>query len=213
MWLDNDYRNSKNLSERVTKVKQWREQSDRSATVKLASVPHKFAEIRQPDTPYLAFPTISSERREYIPAKFYEPHTIASNQIYVVPNAELWHFAILSSSMHMSWIKAIGGRLKSDYRYSAALLYNTFPLPSLTDNQKDSLSELAIEIIATRENYPEHSLAKLYDPELMPTALKEAHRAVDKFVCSLYSKQPLLDDDSRLATLLNAYHQMIVEEK
>lgn len=213
LWLDSGYEHSEKLSERVNRVKCWREQSDRAATVKLASVPHKFAEIRQPDSPYLAFPTISSERREYIPAKFYEPDTIASNQIYVIPNAELWHFAILSSSMHMTWIKAIGGRLKSDYRYSAALLYNTFPLPALTEAQKESLSELAINVITARESYPEHSLAKLYDPELMPLTLREAHEAVDKLVCSLYSKKPLLEHEARLAALFNTYHRMIMETK
>jgi hypothetical protein len=126
---------------RIEAVRQWRQNSDRETTKKLASTPAVFAEIRQPETCYLAIPTVSSERRNYIPIDYLKPTVIASNQLYVVENATLYHFGVLTSAMHMAWIRQICGRLKSDYRYSSSLVYNNFPWPRLggrTSSEADS---------------------------------------------------------------------------
>ncbi|MDD8268825.1 class I SAM-dependent DNA methyltransferase [Escherichia coli] len=214
IWIEDDgYKSNLEISRRVALVKKWRSESNRSATVKLAETPEKFAEIRQPKTAYLAFPTISSERRPYIPIKFYESRTIASNQVYVISDAELWLFAILSSSMHMTWIKSIGGKLETRYRYSAALCYNTFPIGSISEKLKVQLEECALEILSIQESYPDKTLAYLYDPDTMPEELKNAHKHLDSVVESLYSKSILNSDEERLKVLLNLYCEMIEVEK
>lgn len=210
IWLksEEDYLNIPVLKKRVEHVRSWRLASKREATVKLARTPHEFAEIRQPNTGYMAFPTISSERRKYIPARFYSSETIASNQVYIIPNAQLWNFAILSSTMHMIWIKSVGGRLKSDYRYSSAICYNTFPTPSLSDIKKGKLSKLALQVLTVRESYPDRSLAKLYDPDKMPTDLARAHTELDNYVDSIYSTRELVSEEQRLGVLMNMYLKM-----
>lgn len=214
IWIEDDeYKSNLEISKRVDLVQKWRSESDRLATVKLAETPEVFAEIRQPKTTYLAFPTISSERRPYIPIKFYEPSTIASNQVYVVSDAELWLFAILTSSMHMTWIKSIGGKLETRYRYSAALCYNTFPIGSIPGNIKTQLEECALEILSIQESYPDKTLAYLYDPDTMPEELRNSHKHLDSIVENLYSKTVLNSDEERLKVLLNLYCEMIEVEK
>ncbi|MBF4176523.1 class I SAM-dependent DNA methyltransferase [Lelliottia nimipressuralis] len=214
IWIEDDgYKSNFEISKRVALVQKWRSESDRLATVKLAGTPEIFAEKRQPKTTYLAFPTISSERRPYIPIKFYEPSTIASNQVYVVSDAELWLFAILTSSMHMTWIKSIGGKLETRYRYSAALCYNTFPIGPISENLKVQLEECALEILSIQESYPDQTLAYLYDPDTMPEELRNAHKHLDSIVENLYSKSILNSDEERLKVLLNLYCEMIKVEK
>lgn len=214
IWIEDDeYKSNLEISKRVDLVQKWRSESDRLATVKLAETPEVFAEIRQPKTTYLAFPTISSERRPYIPIKFYEPSTIASNQVYVVSDAELWLFAVLTSSMHMTWIKSIGGKLETRYRYSAALCYNTFPIGSIPGNIKIQLEECALEILSIQESYPDKTLAYLYDPDTMPEELRNSHKHLDSIVENLYSKTVLNSDEERLKVLLNLYCEMIEVEK
>ncbi|WP_342342638.1 type IIL restriction-modification enzyme MmeI [Escherichia coli] len=148
-----------------------------------------------------------------MPIKFYESRTIASNQVYVISDAELWLFAILSSSMHMTWIKSIGGKLETRYRYSAALCYNTFPIGSISEKLKVQLEECALEILSIQESYPDKTLAYLYDPDTMPEELKNAHKHLDSVVESLYSKSILNSDEERLKVLLNLYCEMIEVEK
>lgn len=211
IWLENaeDFTNIKPIVQRVGKVKEWRLASKRAATVKLAGKPHLFAEIRQPNSSYLAFPTISSERRRYIPASFFSKDTIASNQIYIVPNASPWHFGVISSTMHMIWIRAVGGRLKTDLRYSSAICYNTFPFPNIKDQQIEELSHLSTSVLSIRELFPNKSLAHLYDPNKMPLDLLSAHLKLDKFVDSLYSRKPLNSDEERLDVLFSLYQKIM----
>lgn len=184
------------IKRRVAAVKLWRGKSSRPTTVKLAQTPMEFAEIRQPTGKYIAIPTVSSERRDVIPIAFLSKNTIASNQLYVIPKASLYHFAILTSAMHMAWMHYTCGRLKSDYRYSAAIVYNNFPWPELdAGNAKDlgaqqSMEQAAQAVLDVREGHQKgrlgKSLAQLYDPDLMPKELKAAHLALDKLVDKAY---------------------------
>jgi hypothetical protein len=193
---------------RVEHVRKWRSNSDREATRKLASTPHLFAEIRQPRTPYLAFPTVSSERRQYIPIDFCQPEVIASNQIYVVANAKTYLFGILSSRIHMTWVQAVAGRLKTDYRYSAAVCYNTFPIPDLTKEQKQTITMHVGNVLEEREKHPEKTMAQLYDPDKMPAGLRAAHHQLDLAVDRIYRSKPFASDEERLEHLFKLYEEM-----
>lgn len=201
------------IERRIEKVKLWRMESDRENTKKLADTPHLFAEIRQPNVGYWAFPTVSSERREYIPIKFLQSDTIASNQIYVIPTDENFIFGLLSSKMHMTWLRAVAGRLKMDYRYSSALCYNTFPIPNLTTKQKDEINTHVYNILEVREKYSENTMAQLYDLDKMPAGLREAHQSLDLAIERCYRSKPFTSDEERLETLFKLYEQMIKEEK
>ena len=195
------------LRKRVDKVRRWREESDREATRKLALTPHLFAEIRQPNSPYLAVPTISSERREYLPIAFFNPKVVASNQVYVIPNAGALEFGLLSSKMHITWVKSVCGQLETRVRYAAAIGYNTFPVPRMTLGMKERITTLAFFLLSIRENYSELSLATLYNPEKMPQELRQAHRNLDIAVEECYRKKPFETDEERLDTLFRLYEK------
>ncbi len=153
----------------------------------------------------IILPLTSSERRKYIPIGYCEPNVVVTNLAYAIYNAPLWLFSILTSNMHMTWVKTVGGRLKTDYRYSNTLCYNTFPFPTLTDKQKALLEDSAMAIIEARENHYDCSLAQLYNLESMPDDLKAAHDANDLLVDSLYSKRGFKNDEERLAELFRRY--------
>ncbi len=193
------------IIERIEKVKKWREASTRKNTKDLAKTPALFAEIRQPTTAYLAFPTVSSENRDYIPIAFLKPDVIASNQIYIIADATPYHFGILQSGMHMAWVKYVCGRLKSDYRYSSTLVYNNFPWPkNVSDEKKKKVGECAENVIFIRTLYPHSSLADLYDPNTMPSDLREAHEELDRAVETCYGKK-FKDDQERISFLFDLY--------
>ena len=168
-----------------------------------------FAEIRQPRSQYLAFPTLSSELRFYIPIDFLEPNIIASNQIYIIPDATLYLFGILTSEMHMTWVKYVCGRLKSDYRYSSSIVYNNFPFPeTVTDKQKQTVETCAQAVLDTRAKYPDSSLADLYDPLIMPPDLIKAHQKLDKAVDLCYRLQPFSSELNRIEYLFELYEKL-----
>lgn len=211
LWLQENYGLAKTIAPiqaRVDQVQKWRSKSDREATKRLAATPQLFAEIRQPNAPFLAVPTISSERREYLPIAFFPKDVIASNQLYVVPNASAVEFGILSSRMHIIWVKAVSGQLKTDTRYTAAIAYNNFPIPKLTEQQKSTIAARAVEIIAARETYPEYSLADLYDPEDMPADLRQAHEDLDEYLETCYRAKAFTSDAERLESLFKLYEKM-----
>jgi len=199
--------------ERVDAVRKWRQSSDRQNTKKLAEIPSIFAEIRQPNSNYLAFPTISSVNRTYIPIAFLEQDIIASNQLYVIPNANYFSFGVLTSAMHMSWIKYVCGRFKSDYRYSASIVYNNFPWPeNPSDKQKESVEKAAQSVLEARVQYQNPtngeegaSLADLYDPNTMPPVLVKAHQALDKAVDLCFRPQPFPNETKRIEFLFELY--------
>ncbi len=169
-------------------------------------------QVSQPKTgDYILIPGVSSERRTYIPIGFYDSNVISTNANYILPNGTLYEFAILTSLMHNDWMRQVAGRLKSDYRYSAKVVYNTFPWPKTNDAQRKSIIALAKTVLLTRENYPENTLAELYDPLKMPTDLFEAHQALDKAVDRLYRDKPFRDSTERLSCLLERYEALTKE--
>jgi hypothetical protein len=197
------------VMERVEKVRLCRLASHRPTTQKLSNFPMLFGEIRQPSTRYLAIPEVSSERRRYIPMGFVNADVIATNKIYMLSGATLYHFGVLTSSMHMAWMRSVAGRLKSDYQYSNGIVYNNFPWPhNITDRERQAIEEAAQAILDVRENYPESSLADQYDPLRMPPELVRAHLKLDLVVDSTFSKRRLSGDSDRVALLFELYQQL-----
>ncbi len=201
------------ISNKIKKVAEIRSNSSRKETKKLASTPWKFGFISHKDTNSIIVPSVSSERREYIPMGFLDDNTVISNAASAIYDAKLWLFSILQSRMHMVWIRTVCGKMKTDYRYSTTLGYNTFPCANLTDVQKQVLEKSARSILLIREKYSELSLADMYDPDKMPTDLKQAHEENDILVDQLYRKKGFVDDEERLAVLFDLYEKMIEEEK
>jgi hypothetical protein len=210
LWLVNanpeEIRKIVKIKERVEAVRIWRASSDRANTKKLASTPAIFAEIRQPKSDYLAFPTLSSENRTYIPIAFLDSDIIASNQLYILPNANNFLFGVLTSIMHMIWVKNIAGRFKSDYRYSASIVYNNYPFPqNVSEANKKKVEDAAQVVLDTRLKYPSSSLADLYDPLSMPPDLVKAHHALDKAVDLCYRPQAFVNELTRIEYLFGLY--------
>jgi hypothetical protein len=212
LWLadadPNEIKGNSKIKERVEAVKKWRSISSRPTTKKLADTPILFAEVRQPKTNYLAFPTLSSENRKYIPIAFLSPNIIASNQLYVLPNATLFHFGILTSTMHMTWIKSVCGRLESRFRYSKDIVYNNYPWPeNPSEKTIKSIEEKAQKVLDTRAEFPNSSLADLYDPLTMPPALVKAHHELDKAVDLAYRPQAFTSEANRMVYLFKLYEK------
>ena len=201
------------ISIKIEKCKQVRLLSKRKNTNDLAFVPHQFGEIRFKETDSIIVPRHSSERRDYIPIGFLTPETIIADSALAIYEATLWNLAIVTSKIHMSWVKAVCGRLKTDYRYSSSLGYNTYPFPPISETQKEELTQCVFRILEERENHSEKTLAQLYDPEKMPEGLREAHRLNDLAVERCYRSKPFESDEERLEYLFKLYEKMIVEEK
>ena len=191
---------------RIQKVREHRESSSREATRKLAAMPSLFGEIRQPETGhYLLIPSTSSERRKYIPIGFMNSSDISSNANLLVPNATLYEFGVLTSQMHMAWMRTVCGRLEMRYRYSAQIVYNNFPWPEASETQKESIAQKAQAVLDARSQFPDSSLADLYDPNTMPPVLTKVHAALDAAVDKLYRKTAFPDDAARVAFLFELY--------
>jgi len=212
LWLNGvspaELRSMPYVAERVRRVKDMREKSKREGTRKLADAPILFGEIRQPDSDYIAVPRVSSERRRYIPIGFLPPTTIAGDSLLLIPNAVLYHFGILTSNVHMAWTRTVCGRLKSDYRYSKDIVYNNFPWPDATDEQKTVIENLAKAILETRDAFPDNSLSDLYDPNFMPPELIKAHRELDRAVMKLYSFGKDTSEAAIVAALMERYQHV-----
>lgn len=174
------------VMEAVRNVKKMRSESKREATRKLANIPTLFGEIRQPETNYLLIPRVSSENRRYIPIGFMLPEVIAGDSCSIIPNATLYDFGVLTSNVHMAWMRAFAGRLKSDYRYSGNIVYNNFPWITPNEEQKKTIEQTAQAILDARALYPNSSLADLYNEVLMPPELIQAHQQHDKVVMQAY---------------------------
>ena len=208
------YRNSHILMKRLALVKGYRESSKRAATHRMAEYPMLFAEIRQPSTNYIMIPVVSSQRRRYIPMAFLPPTIINSYASISIPNATLYHFGILESNVHMSWMRTVCGRLKSDYRYATTLVYNTFPWPSPTDAQQQAIEKTAQGILDARALYPDSSLADLYDPLTMPPELRKAHTTNDIAVMKAYGFDIKNTSESDcVAALMRMYQEKVEEEE
>ena len=158
--------------------------------------------------PFLVIPEVSSERRDYVPIGWLKPPAIPSNLVRVIENATLADFALITSRMHMAWLRNIGGRLKSDYRYSIGIVYNPFPWPSPDAKQKAKLETLAQAVLDARANHPDATLADLYDPDVMPPDLRKAHNALDLAVDRLYRAAPFASDRERVEHLFGLYETL-----
>ena len=195
------------VRERIVAVRTYRQASKSRPTVKLAETPTLYHVNVLPAAPFLVIPKVSSERREYVPIGWLEPPTIPSDLVFVLQDAALADFALLTSTMHMAWLRHIGGRLKSDYRYSIGLVYNTFPmLPKGANLSK--LEPLAQAVLDARATHPGATLAELYDPDLMPPNLRRAHQALDRAVDRLYRPGGFASERERVKHLFMLYEKM-----
>jgi hypothetical protein len=202
----------KNLPEvrkRVKGVRDMRLASKAEATRRKARTPTLFAQIAQPNTDYLLIPLVSSEKRPYIPVGFASKKVIASNLCCVLPDATLYHFGVLSSGMHMAWVRQVCGRLKSDYRYSKDIVYNNFPWPdAASEKQRAAVEAAAQGVLDARAASPNATLADLYDPLAMPAALVKAHAKLDRAVDLCYRPQPFQNDRQRVEYLFALYEKL-----
>ena len=210
IWLydkDKDvYMQIPEIKRRVNNVVEIRKKSSRP---NLAEIPHLFAQITQPlGNNLIVVPSTSSENRKYIPIGYVDKNNIVANSCMVIGTNDMSLFGILTSAMHMVWVKTVGGRLKTDYRYSAQLCYNTFPFPKISAAKKKEIADAAEEILVTREFHVGKTLAELYDPEKMPQDLLEAHEKLDDIVESCYPGYPFANDEARLECLFRMYEKM-----
>lgn len=200
---------------RVEAVRDYRLASPSAGTRKIAEKPTRFHVENMPATEFLLVPRVSSENRRYVPIGFMSPDKIASDAIQIIPNASLYHFGILTSNVHMAWMRTVAGRLKSDYRYSAKIVYNNFPWPEVTNEQEEKISQTAQAILDSRALYPDSSLADLYDELTMPPELRKAHQANDKAVMQAYGmtkevdgKKTWLTESETVARLFEMYEAL-----
>lgn len=214
LWLEDispsDLRSLKAIQGRVNHVKETRANSSRAATNKLANFPTLFGENRQPTSNYIAIPEVSSERRNFIPMGFLEPEIIASNRLKIIPKADLYNFGNLMSTMHMTWVRYTCGRLKSDYTYSNQIVYNNYPWPKEPSNKNIKLvKEKAKKVLDIREEFPDSSLADLYDPLAMPPKLVKAHKELDRAVDLCYRPQAFTNEMARIEYLFDLYNEYV----
>lgn len=220
------YKNQENLNlkrmrityKRIEAVEQHRSKSKRKGTQTLSLFPMLFGEIRQPETNFILVPRVSSENRRIIPMSIYSPEYIVGDTCLSIASSNLFHLGILQSEMHMSWVKQVCGRLKSDYRYSSDIVYNNFPWPlNPTDKQIKLVEEKAKKVLDVRKEFPQNSLADLYDPLTMPPALVKAHQELDKAVDLCYRSQPFPNETKRIEFLFELYEKytkpLLVEKK
>jgi hypothetical protein len=197
------------VMERIAAVKRFRLESKSPPTQELANSPTRFHVTVLPTEPFMVIPESSSERRDYVPIGWLSPPTVPSSLVRVLLHANLWHFGILTSHMHMAWLRQIGGRLKSDYRYSVGIVYNTFPWPDATEEQRAKIRVLGQAILDARAQSPNSTLADLYDVDVMPHKLRKAHQELDKAVDKLYRPNAFIGDRDRVEHLFGLYEKLV----
>ena len=232
LWLEGispaELRSMPAVMERVAACKEARLNSPAAAIRKFAETPHLYAQRTQPNIPKLdengtpilqekqefnlLVPRVSSEKRRYVPMGYIGKDVVTNDQVQIIPDASLYHFGVLVSNVHMAWMRAVCGRLKSDYRYSKDVVYNNFPWPKPTEDQKAKIEKTAQAILNARTLYPDSSLADLYDDISMPTELRKAHKENDKAVTQAYGFDPkMIDEDSEapiVAELFKLYQEL-----
>ena len=196
------------LMKRVEAVRAFRLESAKAATRKKAETPTLFDEVRECHSDYVAIPKVSSEQRYYIPMEFLHKEIIPGDKLFMMPDASLYHFGILTSSIHMAWMRATCGRLKSDYSYSNTIVYNNFPWPNPTEKQKAKIEQTAQAILDARAKFPECSLADLYDEAAMPPELRKAHQENDRAVMAAYGFNLTLSENEIVTELFRMYQEM-----
>lgn len=215
LWLGDctpaELRQMPHCLKRIEAVKELRLASNRAGTRKLADRPTHFSTENMPDTNFIIVPKVSSEKRRYVPMGFMSPNVLASDLVFVIPDATLYHFGILESNVHMAWMRAVCGRLKSDYRYSKDVVYNNFPWPTPTEEQKAKIEQTAQAILDARALYPDSSLADLYDELTMPVELRKAHQDNDRAVMQAYGfpVKSTFTESQCVAELFKLYKEMV----
>ena len=207
----NQLRNLPNVRSRVAAVRDYRSSSSRPSTVKMAEEPTRLGVDERLTENYLVIPNTSSERRAYVPIGWLEPNVVANQKLRILPDATAWHFGVLTSRMHMAWMRQITGRMKSDYMYSVGVVYNTFPWPEATPAQRAQIEGLAQAVLDARA-MPKNAtsaLADLYDPDTMPAELRRAHRELDNAVDRLYRRTPFGSDRERVEHLFTLYQRLV----
>ncbi len=216
LWIeDNEIEEARaipSIKSRLDSVKQFRLASSTESTQEYANFPNRFRQRAYQPTQAIIIPTISSERRDYWPIGYIDRDKVVSNAANVIYDAPLYVFSIVSSRMHLAWVRISAGKLKTDSRYSPTLSYNNFPLRALSDTEKQELGESAKSILFARENHTEKTIAEMYDPDKMPDDLKKAHYANDLLVDKLYRLKPYNNDEERLSDLFALYEQMLETE-
>lgn len=217
IWVTDDSKDEaysiKPLRERFEKCREFRLKSKKIATQKKAATPHSFDETNWVDSDSILIPQTGSEKRDYLPIGFLKSGCIISNGARIIYNAEPWLFALLSSKIHITWVKAVAGRLKMDMQYSNTLCYNTFPVPDLSEKQKETITTHVLNVLEERENHSEKTMAELYDPRKMPKGLREAHEGLDQAIERCYRQKPFASDEERLEYLFKLYEEMTRNEK
>jgi hypothetical protein len=194
--------------QRVENVRELRLASKSAGTRKLAERPTRFHVENMPDGDSILIPRVSSEKRRYVPMGYIPKGVFASDAVHLIPSATLYHFGVLESNVHMAWMRVVCGRLKSDYRYSKDVVYNNFPWPSPTDEQRHKIAQTAQGILDARAKYPDSSLADLYDPTTMPYDLLEAHRRNDRAVMEAYGFSTKMSETECVAKLFEMYSKL-----
>lgn len=209
LWLGNasptQLRALPETQKRIEAVKRLRLNSRSLPTQAIATTPRRFHVENIPEAPYLVIPSVSSERRPYIPIGFEPPETMSSNLLLIIRDATVYHFGILTSLMHMAWTRAVCGRLESRYRYSAGIVYNNFPRPDPSARQRVAIETAAQAVLTARLAFPGETFANLYDPTLMPPELVRAHRALDRAVDLAYRRRAFGAEAERLSFLFELY--------
>lgn len=201
------------INERLNKVSEHRQNSTEKSTREKANSPNEFYFCAYNETSSIIVPRVSSEIRKYIPMGYVDKNTIISDGAQTISKAPLWLLGIITSRMHMVWVRAVAGRLKTDYRYSATLCYNTFPFPDITDKQKKNIEYYVNNILAEREKHSDKTMAELYDPDKMPQGLREAHHSLDIAIEKCYRSTPFESDEKRLEHLFKRYEIMTNPDK
>ncbi|WP_406017881.1 N-6 DNA methylase [Micrococcus luteus] len=216
LWIpDRDLEDAKSIppvQRRLDGVARWRSESAAATTVDYASYPNRFKQIAYKQTESILIPAVSSERRDYVPIGYVSADTVVSNLAFVVYDAEPWLFSLLASRIHNSWLRAVGGQLETRIRYGAYIVYNNFPVPPIPAGAKGQMTMAALRVLDVREYHCERTLAELYDPDLMPDDLRQAHAEVDALVDSIYSKHGYETDEQRLSDLFAMYEAMTAAE-
>lgn len=197
------------VMERIAAVRKFRAGSKSAPTRKLAETPRRFHTEFIPSGNYLALPQVSSERREFIPIAFLDDSVLCGDKLRLIDHATLFDFGVLTSTMQMAWVRYVTGRLKSDYQYSAKIVYNNFPWPqAVPDDKRRAVAQAADAVLAARAAHPGSTLADLYDPDAMPDGLRTAHRELDKAVDAAYGYRGAKDDAARVAFLFALYRNL-----
>jgi len=212
IWIEDidlkEIRDIKPITERIKRVKEKRLNSSREATQRLANFPYRFGEVRQPKENYIALPRVSSMKRKYIPITILSKDIIAGDKVYTIESDDFFHFGNITSIMHMVWMKYTAGRMKSDYSYSNQITYNNYPFPkNIPPKKKTKVEKAAQKVLDVRAQFPESSLADLYDPLTMPPDLVKAHQALDKAVDLCYRPQPFTNERNRIEFLFELYEE------